>query len=129
MNILGIDYGTTRVGVAFSQGDLAQPIGTYTVPTEKQKLELVKRLCKQYEIDTIVIGKTSGTLAVKIDRFNKLIRQFFSGDVHFVEEAISTREAVQKLIAAGSSKKKRAKNLDAYAAVLILQRYIDDQSI
>ena len=62
MKALGIDFGLTRIGIAYSQGDIAEGVGTFTVPTKKQKIALIRRLVLEYNADTIVLGKTASTI-------------------------------------------------------------------
>lgn len=127
MALLGIDFGLTRIGIAYSDGELAQPLTTVVAKTKKERLEKMLTLLQTYPVDTIVIGMTTGTLKPQLKKFIAELRTQFPGTIIPVEESFSSKEALTDLIAIGSSKKKRRENLDAYAATLILERYLQDE--
>lgn len=127
MSLLGIDFGLKRVGVALSQGDLAEPIGTFTADTQAKRLTLLQRLINEHAVDTIVIGTTQGSIKNLIDAFIVALKKVFNGTIVVREEAMTTVDAQQRLINLGTSQSKRQKNLDAYAATIILQGYLNEQ--
>lgn len=127
MHFLGVDYGLVRMGIAYSQGDLAEPVGTFPVKTQADRVALVKRLADEHAVDAIIVGTTKSTLTPLLQSFISSLKNVFTGTIITVEEQMTTVEARAKMIAAGTSKAKRQKNIDAYAAVVILQTYLDEQ--
>lgn len=126
MALLGVDFGLKRVGVALSQGDLAEPIGTFTADTQAKRLALLQRLIDEHGVDTIIIGTTQGSIKNLIDAFIAALKKVFNGTIIVREEAMTTVDAQERLISLGTSQSKRQKNLDTYAATIILQSYLDE---
>lgn len=58
MRILGLDIGSKTIGVAISDplGWTAQGISTIRRTKKESDLEEVKKICKEYSVETIVIG-------------------------------------------------------------------------
>ena len=58
MRILGLDVGSKTIGVAISDplGWTAQGIDTIRRKNKEQDIELVHKICKDYGVETIVIG-------------------------------------------------------------------------
>jgi putative Holliday junction resolvase len=134
--IIGIDFGTRRIGVAKSDplGMFAQPVGTFDMEG------LVKVLSKMLEvegIEKIVTGYPLGDkgevnrMTSVIDRFIVELKEAFPGiPVETFDEHRSSRTAVKILAASGASRKKRNEKgrLDTAAACLILQGWLDSRS-
>ena len=143
MRFLGIDYGTKRIGVAISDEN-----GTLAFPKEivENNLNTFERLgdiIKEEKIKEIVVGESvdfSGKLNVlsgRIEVFILELKEKFNLPVNKQKEFLTSVEARK----AGSSKKdynpsqahskiKQIKSgrVDASAAALILQRYLDRRS-
>ncbi len=127
MYILGIDYGEKNIGLAYSRGELA-------VPTKVvHNVEDVVRFVAQHNIEKIVVGLPlnpegkEGFQARKVRDFVKHLRVLLRGKVEIVyqNERFTTDEALRKLEQQELSKKKAEKKLDAVAAGLVLQDYLD----
>ena len=134
--IIGIDYGRRRIGIAVS--DLlritAQPLPTLEV---KDVAQIVKRVCKvlaEYEVELVVVGRPGslsgggGQMAVEVEQFAKNLRQQ-GYKVELVDERFSSREAKATMRAGGKREKQMRGKTDAIAAQLILQTWLDRQSI
>ena len=134
--VVGIDYGTKRVGVAVSDPLhlFATPVGTFT-PGEA--LLEIKRIHEIKALGAIVIGwpltekgeEKKATLRVQ-EYINRLAKAFPSIPVHKVDERYSSRRATAALVNAGVSKKARRQKgrIDSAAAAVILQDYLDEHS-
>ncbi len=120
---LGIDYGTSNIGVAISEIGIAIPQGIYD--HEEFFIELPE-LVKKRKIKTIVIGEAVGydaygkqkkTFEKAIERIKKTVP-----DVHIEiqDEDLTTFEAQESL-----GKLESDEHLDDIAASIILQRFID----
>jgi putative Holliday junction resolvase len=140
---LGIDYGTKRIGVAISDenGTLAFP--KKIVENDKNTFEKFRDIIKKENISEIVVGESvdfSGKLNVlsgRIEVFILELSEKFKLPIHKQKEFLTSVEA-RKI---GSSKKdfnssqshsklKQIKSgrIDASAAALILQRYLDKKN-
>lgn len=136
MRILGIDLGERRVGVAVSDptGLIAQPLPTLRRRAGKRMpLAKLQSLAEEYEVQGIVMGlplalsgdDTEWTRTVR-EAASKLEKR--SGlPVHLVDERFTSRAAERAVRGLGLPKKKREQKgrVDAAAAILILQSWLD----
>mgnify|MGYP002560556433 CR=1 FL=1 len=136
MRILGLDFGQKTIGVAVSDslGWTAQGVEIIRRQEEdnlKASIERLSALCKEYEIEYIVLGypknmnNTTGERAVKTERFKKRIKKELKLPVKLWDERLSTVAAERDLIEADVSRKGRKEVIDKMAAVFILQGYLD----
>ena len=139
MRVLGIDLGERRVGVAVSDptGSIAQPLPTLRRRARKRMpLAALQRLAEEYGVGGIVMGlplapsghDTDWTRTVR-EAATKL--QERSGlPVHLVDERFTSKAAERAVRGLGLPKKKREQKgrVDAAAAVLILQSWLDQQA-
>ena len=132
--ILGIDYGSKRIGLAVS--DLLRTIATsYKIlyrKNIKSDIEELKGIIKEKEIGAIVMGLPlqmngeEGELAQEVKKFAKILEAELNLPVFLWDERLSS-SAVEKFLIkeVDLSRKKRAKVLDASAASYILQGALD----
>ncbi len=133
MRNLGLDIGEKRIGVAISDSEeiLASPLETITYRDEEQAINAINGLVKKYNIERIVVGLPYslngeiGFQAIKVQEFIEKLRESISVDVHFQDERLTTVTASNMLIEAGVKKSKRKEKIDAAAATIILQAYLD----
>ena len=139
MRTLGIDLGLRRVGVAVSDptGLIAQPLPTLTRRAGKRMpLAALQEIASSYEVQDIVMGlplapsgnDTEWTATVR-EAAGSLEKR--SGlPVHLVDERFTSRAAERAVRSLGLPKKKREEKgrVDAAAAVLILQGWLDGRS-
>lgn len=123
MRILGIDYGRKKIGLAISEGKIASPFKVLRVINFEDAVEKTKRILKQEKADVVVVGISEGEMAKESKRFAGKIGALVS------DETLSTKDAQYLSITAGIGRKKRKNMEDAYAASVMLQRYIDSQKI
>jgi len=135
MRILGLDYGSKRIGVAVCDelGMTAQGLATITRKNRRQDLEDIAAFIRTYNVEKIVIGYpirldgTEGIQCEKVSKFASLLESTFSVPVIKWDEALSTKEAEEILVRANMTRKKRKDIVDKLAASLILQGYLDAQ--
>lgn len=122
MKLLGIDFGLKKIGLAISEGELAEPlmvIRNHSFLTKK-----IKAICQKHKVGQIVIGLPEGKMAKKTCLFGQKLSQKLRLPVFFQEETLTTKEAIAKMVEAGRGKKYRREQEDAFAAALILQEYL-----
>lgn len=124
MKLLGVDYGGKKIGIAMSDGLLAQPVG---VISGKSWQDHLRKLCRLQKIDTIIIGISEGKTAQETKEFINLLHKLVSIPIKTWDETGTTQDATKKLIAAGKKRSRRRRIEDAVAAAIILQSYIDSQ--
>jgi putative Holliday junction resolvase len=131
--ILGLDYGTRRVGAALSDPDrkISFPLELH----ERRGVEADSRhyrdLVVENEVEFIVVGlplHTSGregTLAMQARTFGDWIAAVTGRPVIYFDERYTTVEAEHRLIDAGVTGRKRKLLRDKLAAQIMLQGYLD----
>jgi len=126
MRHLGIDYGAKRVGIALSDegGTIAFPHATFS--NDGTLLEEVKRVCHEYDIKRVVIGDSRqlngepNDINTAIERFVPKIEAIGGISVFREPEFFTSRQAARLQGETGM--------LDASAAALILQSYLDREN-
>ena len=135
MKYLGLDLGTRTLGI--SKSDITGTIAT-TYKTirfnDSNYIELIPELTKIIEeekIDKIVLGlpkNMNNTLGERAEislNFKELIENNLNVKVTLVDERLTTVISNNIMIKADVSRKKRKKKVDALAAQVILQSYLD----
>lgn len=132
--ILGIDYGSKRMGLAVS--DLSLMIATsYKILYRKelsQDIAELKKIISEKEIGAVVMGLplqmngVEGAIAEEVRRFASILNENFNLPILLWDERLSSSAVENFLIKeVDLSRKKRAKVLDASAAAYILQGALD----
>jgi putative Holliday junction resolvase len=132
MRILGLDYGSKRIGVAICDelGITAYGVTTIVRQNRKQTLNALEALIRHYGVEKIVIGYpirlngTMGTLCEEIDQFSKILNAMFLLPVIKWDETLTTKEAEDILFQAKVRRKKKKQVVDQLAATLILKEYL-----
>ncbi|MCB2230502.1 Holliday junction resolvase RuvX [bacterium] len=132
--LLGIDYGERRIGIAKSDptGMIASPVTTLEVRSRKEAVAALLDLIKEYQPTGLVVGYpllTSGDRSKKceqIDRFLEILSKSYDGPIYREDERYSSSEAADIIHAHGQRIGKDKKRIDRLAAVIILQRYLDE---
>ncbi len=125
MKILGIDYGTSKIGVSISEGFLADPYKVIRYQEENDAIEKISFIVKNEGIEKIVVGVSEGESAESSEAFGKILKNKLAIEVDFWDETLSTQEAIDKSIEAGMGREKRKALEDAFAATIMLQSYLD----
>lgn len=126
MRVLGIDYGTKRVGLALSDesGTIAQPLTV--IPNGDALVQEVVRICSEKEVGYIVIGEskrldgTPNPLMEDITTFIDALNKKTDIPIALEPEFWSSSEAERY--------QGKDAMLDARAAAILLQRYLDKQN-
>lgn len=132
MRVLGLDYGDKRIGLSISDplGIIASPLPTYERKPGKDETVFFKSLIAEKEIQKIVIGLplnmdgTEGPRAVLAREFGEKLKEF-GPEIIFKDERLSSVSANRALDEAEVNWRKRKGVVDAVAAVIILQSYLD----
>ena len=132
MVTLGLDVGDRRIGVAVSDpgGTLATPHGVIHRRSKAEDFASVARLVQSVAAARVVVGLPlsldggMGPQARRVARYAKSLARELSVPVELVDERYSTTTADALLAEAG---RKRHVPIDAAAAAVILQEYLDRQ--
>ncbi|MDO8551568.1 MAG: Holliday junction resolvase RuvX [bacterium] len=120
MRILAIDYGLRKIGLAYSEGYLSEPLKV--IDHKNWELE-IKKICREKAVEKIIVGITEGTLAREQKDFAQRLEDLTQLPVEFQDETLTTQDALAKMRQIG----KRVKEEDAIAAALILDAYLERQ--
>lgn len=134
MKLIGLDIGDRRIGIAFGDSDLrmATPVGVLIRVSFGQDARALARFVKDYDAAQIVIGlprNMDGTLGVQANSvvaYAEKISQAINVPVIFWDERLTTVEATRRTHETGARGKKSRRGIDAIAASLILQDYLDN---
>lgn len=132
---LGLDLGTKTLGVAVSDATntIASTIGIIRFESEEydKTYEELKKIIDEYKITDIVLGlpknmnNSIGFRGEATIEYKKMLEDWFSCNVIMQDERLTTVEATNYMLEANLSRKKRKKKIDALAANIILQTYLD----
>ena len=133
MRILGLDVGSKTIGVAISDplGWTAQGIDTIRRKNKEQDIELVHKICKDYGVETIVIGlpkNMNGTIGESGERvlaLAELIKEKTNLPIEMWDERLTTVEAYEIMDLMGIKKEERYDYVDMVAAKVILEDYLN----
>lgn len=130
MNYLGLDLGAKTLGLAFSKGVIATSLKTIRYEDVDSLVKELEQIIKEYNIDIIVLGfpknmnNTLGPKALETLEFKEKLEQL-GYEVELQDERLSTVSAHNYMIEADLSRKKRKEKVDALAATIILQTFLD----
>lgn len=133
MRIMALDVGDKRIGVAISdpEGLIAQSLTVLERKGKAHDLEALRNLAREHQVERILIGlprRLDGTLGPQAEKAQALGEEI--GDqlrlpVVYWDERLTTAQAERILIEAGVKREARKKRIDAVAATLLLQNYLD----
>jgi putative Holliday junction resolvase len=135
MRVLAVDHGEKRLGIAISdeQGKLARPLTVLRHISRAADVAQVLSLAHAHQVGLIVVGvsldeagkpNAAGRRAVN---FAQALQAAGELPVVLWDESFSTQDARAARIAAGARRKKRRGHLDEWAAMMILQSFLDHQ--
>ncbi len=130
--IIGIDLGARRIGIAVSDsGIMATPHSV--LRNEGDVLAKLASLAGELEASSFVVGIPRRTHASAAEQkyrdFADALRQRTCKEVVLWDETLSTVEAAEQLRATRRSRRDAQKDIDMYAAAVILQSYLDAQGV
>ncbi len=134
MKAMGIDFGLRRIGVAFSDETkfLASPYEVYVRQGDAQDIQHFVDLVEKNKVDEIVCGLPMNMqgeeqeIAVETRAFMDELQAKLAVKISFVDERLSSAMAEDVLKQTERDWKKRKQKLDAVAASIILQDYLDN---
>ncbi len=138
--VLGLDFGSRTTGVAVSDplGVTAQGLETI-VRKDENKLRRtcarIEELIREYKIETIVLGypknmnNTLGERVKMTESFKAMLERRTGLPVILWDERLTTAAAEAVLKESGVRRENRKAVIDKVAASLILQGYLDRQSM
>lgn len=134
--IMGVDYGERRIGIALSDptGTLASPFDTVVRRRGKRPpLAALERVAREHEVGSLVVGLplTLGgeedAWCAEVRRIGDELGRRLEVDVSYLDERMTSVEAERGIRTSGRRRSQREDKarVDAAAAAVILQRYLD----
>lgn len=135
---MAIDYGTKAIGLAVSD-ELRLTVRPLTTVRRGKKsyAQVIAEICAliaEHEIATLVVGLplnmdgTRSEMTARVESFLADLRRRLAIPIALVDERLTSYEAEQILRQMGVGERERRARSDEYAAVLILQDYLDAQA-
>jgi len=133
MKYLGIDYGTKRIGLATGSDETRVAFPHSVVPASPKALSVIDELCKKEGIEALVVGESrdfsgaANAVMEDISQFASDLGELTGLPVHFEREFFTSSLAARQFAPEEKSRKANPAhaNLDASAAALILQSFLD----
>ncbi len=134
MRLLALDLGDRRIGLAVGDdgGRLALPAGHLERKTLRLDIARLLEIAREREVGGFVIGMPYtlsgevGPQARQTQGFIRALRKQTDLTVHTVDERYTSAEAEALMREAGQQPSRRRGDVDAVAATLILQRFLDN---
>jgi putative Holliday junction resolvase len=139
--VAGLDVGERRIGVAVSDatGTLARPLGVLQTSgldgdaVDRAVAELGRLSAEDDGLESLVVGlprRLDGSpseMTPRVEAFAEALRTRTTLPVALQDERLTSREAESRLALREKDWRVRKKQLDAAAAAIILQDYLDEQ--
>jgi len=133
---LALDIGKKRIGIATCDPLLitTRSLAVVEREPEDKALEEIKKLCKEYSINTVIIGLpynmdgTIGEQAKDCQDFAKKLEIYAKVVICYEDERLTSFEAEQILASQGKKYTKNKGLVDMMAAELILRQFINKRS-
>ena len=132
--LLGVDWGERRIGLALSDESqtLAQPLATLTRRAGKRfPMQKLVALLDSHSVVGVVVGlpldaaAAEGPAAAAARSLADDIARRSGRPVELWDERLSTARVLQTVRELGGSTRGRKADVDAWAAALLLQHYLD----
>ena len=137
MRYLGLDLGTRTLGISLSDTTFTIASALKTVRYNENDYDFLLNelevIISEYGVCKIVLGypknmnNTIGEKCLLVLDFQKKLIERFNIEVILEDERLTTVQATNYMLEADISRKKRKKKVDALAANIILQTYLDKE--
>jgi putative Holliday junction resolvase len=131
--LLGLDVGNRWIGVSLSDplGILASPLTRIERTDDQTAVKAIAELVDKHEAKAVVAGLpysmegNVGQQAVRVQDFLRKLSESLLIPIQTWDERLSTVAVQREMIESGMRKGNRREKVDAAAAALILQGYLD----
>ncbi len=140
MRLLALDLGERRIGVAVSDalGLIATPLTVIVRSSKAADFRQIDALVREYGAEALLVGHplnadgSAGLAAQRVERYAVALEQALRDEGLAVplvlwDEYGTTQRAQEAMIASGRGARSRREGIDAVAAAIILQDYLDVQ--
>ncbi len=136
MRVLAVDHGEKRIGLAISDstGTLARPLKVIRHTNRETDVRLVREAAAEQGAELIVVGQSfdeegqPNAAGRRAQRFADVLKMDSEVPVVLWDESMSTQDARTRRREAGVRKRGRSAPVDAEAAAIILQSYLESRA-
>ena len=131
--LLGFDFGEKRIGVAVGETatGIAHPLSGIDAEANEVRFAAIERIVSEWHPTGFVIGRPKHAdgapheVARLAEKFARRLQARFALPIAFVDETLSSAEA-ESLLRDGHARAGARSDIDALAAAVILQSYLDE---
>ncbi len=131
---LAFDFGTQRIGVAFGQSvaGTASAVTVLKARDGQPRWNEMAQLVEQWKPDVFLVGlpyNIDGTVSELLGRAEKFARRLqerFDKPCYGMDERLSSREAIERLVEANTTRTVRKTAIDHIAAQIILENWFNE---
>ncbi len=133
LRYLALDVGNKRVGVAVgsSEARIATPLTVIERVSVEQDAARILEIVREYEVETIIVGlprnanDTTSDQETLTRNYMEQLHSALALPITYFDERYSTSAAMHQQRARGVNEKRGRATLDASAAAVILQDFLD----
>ena len=132
--ILGIDFGVKRLGVALGYVNEKMALPLTVLTHDENIMQAIKELLLEHESKILVFGlpKTlknqEEDMAEQVRMFAKSCQEHCGCDIFFIDERLSSKQVSRQMSLMGISQKKQRGKVDAHAAAVILESFLNEKN-
>lgn len=131
--LLGIDYGSKRVGIAISDdsGRIAFP--KTILNNDKKLFENLEKIIQEEKVSAMVLGESlnykgeKNEIMEKIEKFKLEIEERFNLPVYFEQEFMTSMQVRNEKKSIMKERNNKTIRIDDSSATIILQSYLDKE--
>lgn len=131
--ILGIDFGSVRIGIALSDPLRVIAKGLTTIPNDENVYDAIHSIIEEHNVQKIVVGYPldlkgqTGAKTMEVDIFIQQLQRHFSLPVIRHDERFTSVIAEKAMLTMGTTKKQRRDKgrIDEIASAVMLQGFLD----
>ncbi|MEO5693641.1 MAG: Holliday junction resolvase RuvX [Usitatibacter sp.] len=130
--LIGFDFGERRIGVAVGETStrIANPLGAIDAVANEVRFEAIGRIVDEWQPKAFVVGiphhsdDSEHAIARLAEKFARRLQARYNLPVEFIDETLTSAIAESQLRET-RTRKARKSDVDALAATMILQSYLD----
>jgi len=133
--VLGFDYGTQKIGVAVGQciTGQARELCVLKAGDGVPQWDEIKKLLSEWQPDALIVGLplnmdgSGSDISQRAEKFARRLHGRFNLPVHLHDERLSSFAARGERSNQGGGRKSRNKPIDALAAALIVEGFLEQR--
>lgn len=131
--LIGFDFGERRIGVAVGETStrIASPLGAIDERATEPRFRAIEKIVQEWRPAGFVVGRprhgdgSEHEVAKLAEKFGRRLEARYALPVAYVDETLSSATAESEL-AATRTRARRVSDVDAMAAAIILQSFLDE---